>query len=102
MSMPGNPLISSAVPRMSASVGQPVVVPNVKPFPTDFVLKIEKRVGAAGVTVALGVPPEKFTVEGKEYTPTAENADKFATYHRDFSALDYADQRYSRFWSTGP
>ena len=36
------------------AVGQKLVVPNVRPFPTDYVLKINKRTGAAWVTVNLG------------------------------------------------
>jgi lipoprotein-anchoring transpeptidase ErfK/SrfK len=36
------------------AVGSQLVVPNVRPFPTDYVLKVEKRVGAASVMVNLG------------------------------------------------
>src|SRR5690242_5078168 len=47
------------------------------------------------------------TPDGEERTSTADNREKFATYTRDNSTQDYADQRYyavgmGRFWSADP
>ena len=48
----------------------------------------EDRVGSRG---AAG----RFTPYGQEVTPTANDAEKFATYYRDQkTTLDYAMQRY--------
>jgi hypothetical protein len=47
-------LLSKLNPGVALAVGQKVVVPNVRPFPVDYVLKVDKRPGATSVTVNLG------------------------------------------------
>jgi RHS repeat-associated protein len=39
-------------------------------------------------------PGSRYYPYGEESNPPANNADKFATYYRDATGLDYADQRY--------
>jgi RHS repeat-associated protein len=39
-------------------------------------------------------PGSRYYPYGEESNPPANNADKFATYYRDGTGLDYADQRY--------
>jgi RHS repeat-associated protein len=50
-------------------------------------LQMQDRLGS----VATG---SRYYPYGEEGTPTANNTDKFATYWRDATGLDYADQRY--------
>jgi lipoprotein-anchoring transpeptidase ErfK/SrfK len=47
-------LLSKLNPGVTLAAGQKVVVPNVRPFPADYVLKVDRRTGAAWVTVNLG------------------------------------------------
>jgi len=61
-------------------------------------LRGEDRLGSVG---------SRFYPYGEEMAASANPADKFATYHRDGTGLDYADQRYyhagsGRFVSSDP